>query len=172
MDHEAFDRITRALGTSKTRRLALGTLLSAPLFATRLVEAREGALDGAKGGRHGPNRRGRNKRKRRRQADRQNEHKSRARSGERICKDIRHACSVFKPDDCCTGLTCMASAILPLTFCQQGCSSNSECAFLLDGECRFDAFDCPFLKCCRPKTCTKASDCPQAGKCGSDGTCG
>lgn len=45
----------------------------------------------------------------------------------------------------------MASAIVPLTVCQQECSSNTDCSYFLDTECRFDAFDCPFLKCCRSR---------------------
>lgn len=150
MDQKTFDRITCLLGTRKSRRLALSALATARLSVPAFVAARDGALGGDKGGRRGPDHRGQDKKKRRR-ADRRAEDQPRGGNAKGTCKGLRHSCSAFTQGDCCRGLTCMASAILPLTFCQQGCSGNTDCNYLLDSECRFDAFDCPFLKCCRPK---------------------
>lgn len=159
MDAKRFDRLSRAVFVSASRRQAVGVLLA--------VLGLSGSLDALAA---------KNEQRHRRRKRRQQKRR-RVRGGGQQCIALDQVCSAFSGPSCCAGTECKATIALAVTTCQSFCNSTAECEARFRGsdvECIRDTAACPGLLfsssqgCCRPRVCHAeghSSECPGSGLC-------
>lgn len=146
MDQKRFDRLTRFMAPTGSRRAALTGMLGAVLLGQR-TEPAEARCRGKKG-------------KHKRQCRRRQQHQhGRGGSGGCAQDKLFGLCFAFQPQPCCNDMRCTQTFTPGVTACQFICETDADCKRAFPKKalaCRTDALVCPTealvgLKCCVPQ---------------------